>query len=172
MDYFRLKKQESRKRKRKKNRHPDLRGSLSKRKSSSGPRTEFLVPERYEKFTHKCTYYRVSLISFSSKKKKNDKIGLFRYEPPPPDCNGGDGTLSGMTFINFLLSAIAVAANVVSNINSNQRNNNNNNNNNNDNVANYNFANNNNAANNLNTIQICEYISAQQRSQEKPETLN
>ena len=81
----------------------------------------------------------VSLLSFSSKKKKNDKIGLFRYEPPPPDCNGGDGTLSGMTFINFLLSAIAVAANVVSNINSNQRNNNNNNNNNNDNNNNINI---------------------------------
>ena len=114
----------------------------------------------------------VACYLFSSKKKTNEKIGLCRYEPPPPDCNGGDGTLSGMTFINFLLSAIAVAANVVSNINSNQRNNNNNNNNNNDNVANYNFANNNNAANNLNTIQICEYISAQQRSQEKAETLN
>ena len=53
------------------------------------------------------------------------------YETPPPECSGGDGTLSGMTFINFLISAIAVAANVVSNINSNQRNNNNNNNDNN-----------------------------------------
>ena len=68
----------------------------------------------------------------------------------------GNGNLSGMTFINFLISAIAVAANVVSNINSNQRNNNNNNNNNNDNVANFNFANNNNAGNNMNTIAICE----------------
>ena len=81
------------------------------------------------------------------------------YETPPPECNGGDGALSGMTFVNFLMSAIAVGANVISNINSNQRNNNNNNNDNNDNVANFNFVNNNNGANNENTIQICEYIS-------------
>ena len=75
MDYFRLKKQESRKRKRKKNRHPDLRGSLSKRKSSSGPRTEFLVPERYEKFTPKCTYYRVSpYYLFPLKRKRMTKL--------------------------------------------------------------------------------------------------
>ena len=78
------------------------------------------------------------------------------YETPPPECNGGDGSLSGITFINFLISAIAVAANLISNINSNQRNNNNNNNDNNDNVANFNFANNNNGANNQNSIQICE----------------
>jgi hypothetical protein len=78
------------------------------------------------------------------------------YEPPPPDCNGGNGNLSGMTFMNFMMSAIAVAANLISNINSNQNNNNNNNNDNNDNVANFNFAANNNAANNQNTIAICE----------------
>ena len=79
------------------------------------------------------------------------------YKAPTPECTGGDGTLSGMTFINFLMSAVAVAANIISNINSNQRNNNNNNNDNNDNVANFNFANNNNAGNNQNTIAICKY---------------
>ena len=63
-----------------------------------------------------------------------------------------------MTFINFLMSAIAVGANLISNINSNQNNNNNNNNDNNDNVANFNFVNNNNGGNNQNTIQICKYI--------------
>ena len=62
-----------------------------------------------------------------------------------------------MTFINFLMSAIAVGANLISNINSNQNNNNNNNNDNNDNVANFNFVNNNNGGNNQNTIQICKY---------------
>ena len=64
-----------------------------------------------------------------------------------------------MTFINFLMSAIAVGANLISNINSNQNNNNNNNNDNNDNVANFNFVNNNNGGNNQNTIQICKYIA-------------
>lgn len=102
---------------------PATHGAKKRRKSSS-PKVEFLVPET--------------------------------YEPPPPECSGGDGMLSGMTFINFLISAIAVGANLVSNINSNQRNNNNNNNDNNDNVANFNFVNNNNGANNQNTIQICK----------------
>ena len=78
------------------------------------------------------------------------------YETPPPECSSGGG-LSGMTFINFLMSAIAVGANLISNINSNQNNNNNNNNDNNDNVANFNFVNNNNGGNNQNTIQICKY---------------
>ena len=32
-------------------------------------------------------------------------------------CSGGDGTLSGMTMITFLMSAVAVASNVISNIN-------------------------------------------------------
>ena len=80
------------------------------------------------------------------------------YETPPPECSGGGG-LSGMTFVNFLMSAIAVGANLISNINSNQNNNNNNNNDNNDNVANFNFVNNNNGGNNQNTIQICKYSS-------------
>ena len=80
------------------------------------------------------------------------------------------------------MSAVAVASNVISNINrlayanvyffqlfvynflftfffnSNQRNNNNNNNDNNDNVFNGNFANNNNAGNNMNQIAICKYL--------------
>lgn len=55
------------------------------------------------------------------------------------------------------MSAIAVGANLISNINSNQNNNNNNNNDNNDNVANFNFVNNNNGGNNQNTIQICPF---------------
>jgi len=67
------------------------------------------------------------------------------------------GSLSGFTFLNFMMSAVALGANIVSNINSNQRNNNNNNNDNNDNVNNFNFANNNNAGNNQNTIAICPF---------------
>ena len=54
--------------------------------------------------------------------------------------------------MNFMMSAIALGANIVSNINSNQRNNNNNNNDNNDNVNNFNFATNNNAGNNQVTV--------------------
>jgi hypothetical protein len=50
--------------------------------------------------------------------------------------------------MNFMMSAISLGANIVSNINSNQRNNNNNNNDNNDNLNNFNFATNNNAGNN------------------------
>ena len=56
--------------------------------------------------------------------------------------------MSGFTFMNFMMSAISLGANIVSNINSNQRNNNNNNNDNNDNLNNFNFATNNNAGNN------------------------
>ena len=104
---------------------------------------------------------RVSASSYKKKSKKRKgppKVEFLipeTYEPPPPECK--DDSLSGMTFINFLASAIAVGANLISNINSNQRNNNNNNNDNNDNVANYNFVNNNNAGNNQNSIQICKY---------------
>ena len=137
-DYFRLKRQQKlKKRKRKYGKNNGLRASSSSGSSSKSkgntPRAEFLIPER--------------------------------YEPPPPDCSGGDGTLSGMTMITFLMSAVAVASNVISNINSNQRNNNNNNNDNNDNVFNGNFANNNNAGNNMNVIQICKYFTLQKEEQ-------
>ena len=73
-----------------------------------------------------------------------------------PDCRGA-GSISGFTFINFVLSAASVAANVVNSVNSNNNNNNNNNNDNNDNVNNINVANNNNAGNNVNDIQICPF---------------
>jgi hypothetical protein len=73
---------------------------------------------------------------------------LFVRISDDPQCVGGSGSLSGFTFLNFMMSAIALGANIVSNINSNQRNNNNNNNDNNDNVNNFNFASNNNAGNN------------------------
>ena len=52
-----------------------------------------------------------------------------------PDIGG----ISGFTFLNFILSAVTIGANIVSNINSNSNNNNNNNNNNNDNVNNLNI---------------------------------
>ena len=73
-----------------------------------------------------------------------------------PNCAPA-GSISGFTFINFVLSAASVAANLVSNANSNNNNNNNNNNDNNDNVNNINVANNNNAGNNVNDIQICPF---------------
>ena len=73
-----------------------------------------------------------------------------------PDCAPA-GSISGFTFINFVLSAASVAANLVNNANSNNNNNNNNNNDNNDNVNNINVANNNNAGNNVNDIQICPF---------------
>ena len=90
-----------------------------------------------------------------------------------PDCAPA-GAVSGFTFINFVLSAASVAANLVNNANSNNNNNNNNNkwvelrdslvvteqncfSNNNDNVNNFNIANNNNAGNNMNDIQICPF---------------
>ena len=73
-------------------------------------------------------------------------LTLLPLDDPP--CEGGSGGLSGFTFLNFMMSAIALGANIVSNINSNQRNNNNNNNDNNDNLNNFNLASNNNAGNN------------------------
>ena len=73
---------------------------------------------------------------------------MFNLLLDDPPCQGGSGSLSGFTFMNFMMSAISLGANIVSNINSNQRNNNNNNNDNNDNLNNFNFATNNNAGNN------------------------
>ena len=84
-------------------------------------------------------------------------ISILKMFPDDPPCEGGSGSLSGFTFMNFMMSAIALGANIVSNINSNQRNNNNNNNDNNDNVNNFNFATNNNAGNNQVTFQKINY---------------
>ena len=59
--------------------------------------------------------------------------------------------ISAFTFINFILAATSIVANLVDNVNNN-RNNNNNNNNNNDNSNNFNLQNNANNGNNGNTI--------------------
>jgi predicted phage tail protein len=61
---------------------------------------------------------------------------------------------SAFTFLNFVLAAGSVAANIVANVNDNNNNNNNNNNDNNDNVNNFNIENNNNNSNNGNTIMV------------------
>ena len=121
-----------------------------------------IVHDRYTFFAKFWKQKKILQISFRIRKwiviQHNQLLVPETYETPPPECSSGGG-LSGMTFINFLMSAIAVGANLISNINSNQNNNNNNNNDNNDNVANFNFVNNNNGGNNQNTIQICKYSS-------------
>ena len=50
--------------------------------------------------------------------------------------------LSAFTFLNFVMAAGSVAANIVANVNDNNNNNNNNNNDNNDNSNNFNIQNN------------------------------
>ena len=47
--------------------------------------------------------------------------------------------VSAFTFLNFVLAAGSVAANIIANVNDNNNNNNNNNNDNNDNVNNFNI---------------------------------
>ena len=61
------------------------------------------------------------------------------YDMVESDSCPDIGGISGFTFLNFILSAVTIGANIVSNINSNSNNNNNNNNNNNDNVNNLNI---------------------------------
>ena len=69
------------------------------------------------------------------------------------DCKPAS-PISAFTFLNFVLAAGSVAANIVANVNDNNRNNNNNNNENNDNTNNFNIENNSNNANNANTIML------------------
>merc|ERR1712181_148023 len=74
------------------------------------------------------------------------------YDRPPEKkkkkkkskCQSKNG-ISALTFMNFAMGSISLAANVVNNINSNNNNNNNN-------IANINIGNNNNAGNNMNTV--------------------
>ena len=61
------------------------------------------------------------------------------YDMVESDSCPDIGGISGFTFLNFILSAVTIGANIVSSINSNSNNNNNNNNNNNDNVNNLNI---------------------------------
>ena len=61
---------------------------------------------------------------------------------------------SAFTFLNFVLAAGSVAANIIANVNDNNNNNNNNNNDNNDNVNNVNVENNSNNVNNVNMIMV------------------
>ena len=61
---------------------------------------------------------------------------------------------SAFTFLNFVLAAGSIAANIASNLNDNNNNNNNNNNDNNDNSNNIGIQNNNNNSNNGNTIML------------------
>ena len=76
---------------------------------------------------------------------------MMKVEDEETDCNESGG-LSAFTFLNFMLAAVSLGANVVDNINSNQ--NNNNDNSNNDNSNNINIGSNNNNANNMNTVGI------------------
>ena len=69
------------------------------------------------------------------------------------DCKPAS-PISAFTFLNFVLAAGSVAANIVANVNDNNNNNNNNNNENNDNTNNFNIENNSNNANNANTIML------------------
>ena len=66
---------------------------------------------------------------------KNSQTTEINASDDCPDIGG----ISGFTFLNFILSAVTIGANIVSNINSNSNNNNNNNNNNNDNINNVNI---------------------------------
>ena len=62
--------------------------------------------------------------------------------------------VSAFTFLNFVLAAGSVAANIIANVNDNNNNNNNNNNDNNNNVNNVNIENNSNNVNNVNMIMV------------------
>ena len=91
--------------------------------------------------------------------KKPSKLKYAFLKPEPyrtkesKDCKPAS-PISAFTFLNFVLAAGSVAANIVANLNDNNRNNNNNNNENNDNTNNFNIENNSNNANNANTIML------------------
>ena len=65
------------------------------------------------------------------------------------NCGGG---ITALTFLNFVMSSISIAVNLLSNTNSNSNNNNNNNNNNNKNDNNVNIGNSNNNVNSQNVV--------------------
>merc|ERR1711953_1158688 len=76
------------------------------------------------------------------------------------DCDTG---LSTLTFMNFVMASISIAANLLSNSNSNSNNNNNNNNNNNKNDNNINIGNNNNNVNSQNVIMFMPPVGKKRR---------
>jgi len=97
--------------------------------------------------------------SYSKKGKKGSKLNYAflkpqTYEPPDSENCKPASPISAFTFLNFVMAAGSVAANIVANLNDNNNNNNNNNNDNNDNSNNFNIQNNSNNANNANTIMI------------------
>jgi len=91
--------------------------------------------------------------------QKPSKLNYAFLKPEPyqtkesKDCKPAS-PISAFTFLNFVLAAGSVAANIVANVNDNNNNNNNNNNENNDNTNNFNIENNSNNANNANTIML------------------
>ena len=91
--------------------------------------------------------------------RKPSKLKYAFLKPEPyqtkesKDCKPAS-PISAFTFLNFVLAAGSVAANIVANVNDNNNNNNNNNNENNDNTNNFNIENNSNNANNANTIML------------------
>ena len=64
------------------------------------------------------------------------------YEPSETENCKPASPISAFTFLNFVMAAGSVAANIVANVNDNNNNNNNNNNDNNDNSNNFNIQNN------------------------------
>ena len=91
-----------------------------------------------------------------SKKGGGGGVDLAFLEPQPyvPEDSGCNpqSSVSAFTFLNFLMAAGMITANLVDNTNDNNRNNNNNNNDNNDNTNNFNVNNNNNNQNSNNMI--------------------
>merc|ERR1719150_1130271 len=91
----------------------------------------------------------LSCTGTKSRRRRSDFKGrrYIIYDRPPEKkkkkkkskCPSRNG-ISALTFLNFAMGSISLAANVVNNINSNN------------NIANINIANNNNAGNNMNTV--------------------
>ena len=73
------------------------------------------------------------------------------------DCDGA-GSVSTLTFLNFVIGSLSLAASVVSNTNSNSNNNNNNNNDNNNNDNNINIGNSNNNVNSQNQLMFLPMV--------------
>ena len=73
------------------------------------------------------------------------------------DCDGA-GQISSLTFLNFVIGSLSLAASLVSNENSNRNNNNNNNNDNNNNDNNVNIGNSNNNVNSQNQLMFLPMV--------------
>jgi len=68
------------------------------------------------------------------------------------------GSVSTLTFLNFVIGSLSLAASLVSNVNSNSNNNNNNNNDNNNNDNNINIGNSNNNVNSQNQLMLLPMV--------------